>query len=200
MLAPKKIDYLQQKLDDVKSYFLLDSFKGELGEYLSWDILDDLQRCYVRAYIALCHAEIESHFEQWATYIIGEALRRWTMEEKISLPLFSLFVHYKFMDAQGAGTNQKVHQIINEFKKSVVERNHGIKEDNIRDLFRPLGVDDGTINSISPALNSFGDKRGEAVHASIQVQRPLDIPTLISEIGYIQQGIRIFENTLEALF
>ena len=63
----------------------------------------------------------------------------------------------------------------------------------------PLGIEESSISSASPVLDSFGAKRGEAVHTSIQVQQPFDIPTLISEIENTQHGIKDFEESLEIL-
>lgn len=199
MLTPYKIEHLRQKICDIEKHFQLDTYRGEFGEYLPWDELRDSQKLYVRAYVALCHAEIENYFEQWAAHIVNKAFSLWETEKKITLPLFSLFVHFRFIDTKNANTEQKVHQMKDLFKRSVIERNDGIREDNIRELFRPLGMDDGVINSISPVLNSFGNQRGQTVHSSTQTQKPLDIPTLISDVNNILQGIRLFEHSLEAL-
>ena len=193
-----KFQDLEKRLNDIRIHFNIDTLKGDSGEFLSWDLLDELQKDCVRAYVALCHAEIESHFEYWATNIINRALNIWKEKNKITLPLLSLCIHFKFIDSN-SDTNEKIHQVVSLFKSSVIRENNGIKGANILKLFKPLGVDEASIMSISPALDSFGVKRGEAVHTSIKVQQPLDIPTLISEVHYIQHSIKEFEELLDTL-
>jgi len=195
---PFRFEYLTESLNNIKNHFAIDGLKNDVGAYLPWDELNQSQKSHVRAYIALCHAEIESHFEQWASYIVGRAYEMWKLENKVTLPLLSLCIHYKFIK-EHTSTAEKIDDIVGSFKKDVIEKNNSIKTDKLVDLFKPLGMDRDSIISLAPILDSFGKKRGAVVHNSIQVQQPLDIASLINNVNAIQNGIKEFESLLDGI-
>ena len=76
----------------------------------------------------------------------------------------------------------------------------GIKEENIRKLFGPLGykIDDFDASFIS-TLSSFGALRGETAHTSAnKTQQPLDQNTELTRIRDLLVGIEAFENVLNS--
>lgn len=89
--------------------------------------------------------------------------------------------------------------IIADFRKEI-NSNHGIKEENIRKLFGPLGykIDEFDVSFIS-TLSSFGTLRGEMAHTSAnKTQQPLDQNTELTRINDLLVGIEAFEIVLNS--
>ena len=196
--TPFRFEHLIERLNNINDHFDIGNLKNDVGAYLPWDELNESQKSCVRAYVALCHAEIESHFEQWAFHIVEHAFNTWKSENKVTLPLLSLCIHYKFIK-EHRSTDEKIDDIVKSFKKDVIEKNNGIKTEKLVDLFKPLGVDRASIISLAPILDSFGKKRGDVVHNSIKVQQPLDLASLINNVRAIQNEIKLFESLLDEL-
>ena len=97
--------YLNQRLDSLKANFRVDDFKN-----IQWDLLDDVKKDYARAYISLCHTEIEYYLEQRASSIVSEALYLWKSNKTVSLPLLALFAHFEFIE-KSFSTNEKINMI-----------------------------------------------------------------------------------------
>jgi hypothetical protein len=185
--------YLRERLERIKEAFGVDEFKHE-----EWNLLSDNQRDYVRAYIALCHAEFEAYLEQRAMSIINQAFDLWNDNRQVSLPLLALFAHFQFIDTN-ADTNEKIHMIVQKFKDSI-RKNNGIKDTDLRKLFRPIGVNEDDIDSVwILTLNSYGKTRGDTLHTSAQVQQPISIIDVIEKIRIIIEGMSDFEVLLNNL-
>jgi len=160
---------------------------------LELEPLNDCDYDQIRAYIALCHAEFESYLEQHATDVVDKALLLWTNGRKPTLPLIALFAHFEHIE-KNDNTTQKIHMITSRFKRGVIKQNNGIKSENIRKLFVPIGVDFDEIDSAwTSTLDSYGAKRGETVHMSAKVQQPLDISTVLADTEIVKNGIKDFE-------
>ena len=182
--------YLKQRLERIKQNFNVETFKNT-----PWVDLDDVRMDYARAYVALCHAEIESYLEYKSVVVVDKALHIWNESGNPTLPLLSLFAHFEFIE-KNCSTNEKVNMITQKFKHSVV-RNNGIKEENIKKLFKPLGINVDELDTAWIAtLNSYGAKRGETVHVSAKIQQPLDVSALINDTERICNDAIDFDKLL----
>lgn len=188
--GPTTFEDLERRLVDLKRHFNMELLKAKDLDDLSATDMD-----FTRAYIALCHAEFEGHLERWATNIIDSALRQWKDYRKPTLPLIAMFAHFEHIETNDT-TATKIDQIIVDFKKRI-RANNGIKSENLRKLFVPLGVD---YESIDPTwvieLNQYSRHRGETVHTSAQIQQPIDVSSAMSTIDYVKEGIKEFESLL----
>ncbi|CAI3607650.1 HEPN_RiboL-PSP domain-containing protein [Clostridium neonatale] len=146
-----------------------------------------------RSYRLLVHAELEDYFESVAKKLLIKAKKKWSEYKKPNLTTLALFAHSKHIDK--GTTSTKVNKIIIDFKSEVIDQNHGIKEKNIEKMFIPLGINKDDIDSAwLSTLDTFGAKRGETAHKSGQVQQPIDLRTEVSNIRFIVDGIRDFED------
>ena len=193
---PDSFVNLEDRIQNLKSHFSLETLKSKSLE------LEPLNECdgdHVRAYIALCHAEFESYLEQRATDIVDEALSLWNNEKKATLPLMALFAHFEYIE-KNVSTTQKIYMIVSLFKQNVIKKNNGLKGDNIKKLFVPIGVDFETIDSAwISTLDSYGVMRGATVHMSAMVQQALDVHTVLATTKIVKDGIENFEELLDGL-
>lgn len=138
-----------------------------------------LQADKLRGFRLLCHAEIEDYFESTALDLLEKAEKKWDNNKCANYNLAALFIWHEKISSLDTSTT-KAKKIIFDFKKEIKD-NHGIKENNIKNMFEPLGYKisnfDATFISI---LSSFGSLRGETAHTSAhRTQQPLDQNTEI---------------------
>lgn len=146
----------------------------------------------VRSYCLLCHAEIEAYIEGITDETITKAFTKWEADrQNISPIIFHLAYSYK------AEKKEPVYSMIsiayNQLKK-VIEKNHGIKEDNLNNFFKPIGFQ--MDNVLTTTLNDFGKTRGQIAHTSFHTQQPLDPSIKRNSIKSIMQGLKLFDTEL----
>lgn len=74
---------------------------------------------------------------------------------------------------------------IHEAYLNCVEKNHGVKQDNLCNLLVPLGIDPTGLDPVwLTNMDQFGEMRGESVHkgVSFRVARAIDPPTELSRV------------------
>ena len=88
---------------------------------------------------------------------------------------------------------------VNQYRKHVEEKNHGLKCANICRLFLPLGIDESKIDSaLIASLDAFREDRGLIAHTSvIGVSKMLDpgnesnrVHLIISQIALLDEYLR----------
>jgi RiboL-PSP-HEPN len=164
---------LRRDIAALRAHFLPDPF-DPLGVYP-----DQVRvQAFARAFIVLCHAEVESYLEGWAKDIARKSETVWTVSNKVTMPLAFLIstVAQKIqLPTTLAGTNPKdspqklqeaTAQMFQTFYK-LLKDNHGIKEGNLLALFAPLGLPaSATGATLLPNLDAFGALRGTLAHQS----------------------------------
>lgn len=141
---------------------------------------------FIRSYVLLCHAEIESYFEDIADHRITQALNSWRTNGRRSNSLVAVMAfcssELSWQPNQNDAENQnklrfdfRLSKVVAHFKKKL-EGNHGIKSKNIIDMLIPIGVKYDQLDPTWLAtMDSFGVKRGEFAHSSHQVQNQIDL-------------------------
>lgn len=183
----KEYKYLERRINQIKRNF---KFSQSINGITS------LQEDRLRGLILLCHAEIEDYFESIALRLLEIAERKWNNKKVANYNLASLFMwHEKF--GKNTSSETKSNKIINDYKFEV-QHNHGIKEDNIKKLFIPLGynIDDFDAIFLS-TLSSFGVARGVTAHTSAKkAQQSLDQNSELNRIDRLLEGIIEFEGVI----
>ncbi len=87
-------------------------------------------------------------------------------------------------DPNSNDIRHRVNRTVNHYVKTVVDMNHGIKENNILKVLLPLGIEitklDKTWLSV---MESFGSTRGRFAHSSsLSVQTSIDRNTELNRI------------------
>lgn len=185
----KEYRYLERRIIQIKKNFKF---------HQSINGITSLQADRLRGLRLLCHAEFEDYFESVALRLLNAAEKKWLDKKIANYNLSSVFIWHDRIDKND--TNEtKARMIITDFRKEI-KSNHGIKEDNIKKLFGPLGykIDDFDAMFIS-TLSSFGTLRGETAHTSAnKTQQPLDQNTEITRIDDLLKGISDFERVLNS--
>ena len=146
-----------------------------------------------RGFLLLTHAEIEYYLENQCKKILIKHIREWKSYKSPSKVLLALSLSFQM--AWGINKenefNEFIKNIIKEKKieKSVTEildkannqymarikRNNGIREENIKSLIIPLGIDIDDIDSnLLVELDDFGILRGENAHKSKRIVQLID--------------------------
>lgn len=183
----REYKYLQRRIIQIKKNF---KFQQSINGITS------LQADRLRGLRLLCHAEFEDYFESIALHLLCTAERKWTQRKVANYNLAALFMWHERIEKNGT-YETKAEMIIADFRK-VIKGNHGIKEDNIKKLFLPLGykTDEFDATFIS-TLSSFGMLRGETAHTSAnKTQQPLDQSTELNRIDNLLESIMDFEEVI----
>jgi len=173
----------------------------ELESHFNVEVVDDditpQQEDLVRAFRLLCHAEIENYIEELAITLLNEGMAYWNEHKLANYNIASLFINSDKID-KNFDVVQKSCQLFADFRK-VIKNNHGIKEENIKKLFFPLGylIDDFDTTFINN-LSSFGVSRGLTAHTSAgsQIQQALNFRDEKSKVQNIVAELVQFKNVL----
>jgi hypothetical protein len=159
---------------------------------------NDRQYDFVRAYIVLTHAEMEEYLEGRARDIIGSSLLRWKNKRRVNRCIASLLLHHdKSHTPKPQDSTTHIHCAVRGHENSVINQNHGIKEENLFDLFVPLGLDKSEVSAnLLIDLTNFGSARGQVAHTSARkVQTPPDPQTFLFQVGSIMKELAAFDST-----
>lgn len=159
--------------------------------------LTPLQNDKVRSVLLLCHAEIESYLEELALALIDDAREKWRSKHIANYNLASLFISNDKIDTSDTVAT-KSEKIIADYIRSIQSSNNGIKENNIKTIFGPLGYKiDEFDSAFIGTLNSFGTDRGKIAHTSAkQTSTMYDKNTEFTRIDDIINGLEDFQNVL----
>lgn len=202
---------LRREIDSLRKHFLPDSFHP-LGTYSKQTRV----QAHTRAFVVLCHAEIESYLEEWAKEIARACETMWTSSQKITEPMAFLFVTLADrleVPSTLSGPNVKDSQqlladaAIRLFQKyyKQVKDNNGIKEKNVLALLSPLGVPAAALGTtLLPNLNTLGSLRGTHAHQSGKaVQSGLDpeteynrVTTLLNELASLDEWLGQYKRRI----
>jgi hypothetical protein len=84
---------------------------------------------------------------------------------------------------------------------STIDNNHGIREDNLFQIFYPIGLKMSDMdNTWLATMDSFGISRGEVAHTSIKTQQPIDPATVFKKItSDILPGLMKLDRKLKCI-
>ena len=165
-------------------------------------VIQDLK---VQSYIFLSHAAIESYVEALALDTATKSIELYHNQEIISRPLIGLISSGLIARIEEKSLSKKVSedlfQNIGEFSnvafgrfKSLVGDNNGIKRDNLKKIFLPVGIDPEIEDPVvTAALHSFGGKRGAIAHG-FKIAKAHTLSEIDSDIDTIKLGLVNYDN------
>jgi hypothetical protein len=163
-------------------------------------------------YRVLAHAEFEYYFEERSKELCMWSVDRWNTHGKPSRIIAALLANFGSemgkpkptdpqwvldvaLTARIASANTKFHQL--------VDRNNGIKEDNLLKLLLPIGID---MTEVEPAwiatMEAFGRDRGSIAHRLASMHRLTSLPNPFDELETVMQilrGTKDLDEKLNAL-
>lgn len=182
MPASKRWNALKKEVEKFRRQFLPATF-SPTGAYPG----SARVQAHTRAFVVLCHAEVESYLEAWAKEIARKAEDAWTSNVSISEPLtFLVATHGKSVvvsdninDPSADDVRKRFGEIaqkrLHDFYKLVAD-NNGIKEHNVAKLFAPLGVPSTAYGAnLLTKLESLGARRGTHAHNSSKLAAVINV-------------------------
>jgi hypothetical protein len=168
-----------------------------------------------RSFLVLSHAEIETYLEQSAKDIAKASETLWKSKERIARPLAHLLVAIggkmqapdKIHSTDG-DPPKRFDTFLTELFQTYYRRineNHGVKEQNVSQLFVPLGVpQEAFAATLLPGLDSLGNLRGDhAHHSSKSVRNLLDpeteykkITEVIADLGKFDEWVVAYRKSI----
>lgn len=156
----------------------------------------------IRAYSLLVHAELESYFETISQTKAQHALSQWRKNHKYNshvLLSLSCFVEHTQKVKDEKTLELKLRKIVGVFNETI-KNNNGIKEQNIKDLLIPIGVDENDIDSTwLNTLNSFGVKRGEFAHTGASVNIVPNHCDIKNDVDKILLALKDLDKIIKSL-
>lgn len=155
------------------------------------------QEDLVRAFRLLCHAEIEDYIEGLATKLLEDGVQNWNENRVANYNIASLFISSEKID-KNFDITQKAHQLFSKFREKI-KSNNGIKEENIKKIFAPLGYSINDFDNLFISdISSFGTSRGQVAHtsASTQTQQALNFDDEKLKVDHIVEGLIDFKRIL----
>lgn len=189
---------LEQELSTLRDHFLPTAF-SPTGDY------DEQVYSHTVAYRMLAHAAFEAYVEDRVRELCLLAVKEWDKAGRVTKAVACLIAFSDQPMEKPPATivptqptkqtswheisklSGKITRVVRSFH-SVVDRNNGIKEENLLRLLLPIGVEaDELDNSWVADLNSFADARGKAAHTSTlnitrQLPDPKDEYTLVQQL------------------
>ncbi|MCJ8191067.1 HEPN domain-containing protein [Sphingomicrobium aestuariivivum] len=165
----------------------------------------DLQHLKLQSYIFLCHAIIEEYVEQLCLEVAKAARVQFVEEGLITKALVAL-IAAQVLQERGSGKASKkigseLVRNLDEFSReafnrfnSVVSSNNGIKKENVRALFTPIGVDPMHVDTaLVNAMDALGTERGGIAH-KFAIRRESTLSDTEEKIGSIVRDLEAFDE------
>lgn len=182
-----RYNQLVKRIDTIKKHF--DFQQGIHG-------LTPLQNDKIKGFLLLCHAEIESYLEDLALSLLDDACTRWRNHHVANYNLSSLFLDSVRIEKKDT-VQTRSEQIILTYRNEVQKNNHGIKSENIKKLFYPLGyMNDDFDSAFLATLDSFGADRGRVAHTTGRTSTVYDKQTEFDRVDYIITSLHDFQEVL----
>ena len=188
------VDTVTQLANDITG--LRDSLlPSELQAIAPPDDLSDTQSLLVRSFVILAHAHIEEFIEQMFSDFLSSKHATVTASE-IPTCYARLILHFgEHIKGQKGSSSLTPADICTTAKSmynsKVIKANNGLKEHNVVQLAKPLGLTENDISNacpeLLPALDTLGSRRGSLAHRSSQA---------VTETIYPGQAIKWVDDVL----
>ncbi|CCB64303.1 HEPN domain-containing protein [Hyphomicrobium sp. MC1] len=164
-----------------------------------------LHHLKVQSFILLSHAAFEQYLEELGRQIARDARRQFKAKGRISKVLVTLMTAKALDDvadkARKRVTEDIVHNldVFSELALSRYEKmlgdNHGICEQNQKNILLPIGVDPEMIDtSLMNTLNAFGKMRGTIAHTFAMVRTEHTLSDVNATLSLILGSIGSFDQ------
>lgn len=197
---------LERRIRELRKHLLPNAFSST-GTYT--------ERVHDRArgFRVLVHAEIEAYLEEMAAEIVGKKIKEWDTSSKPSYAIISLLAAYHagwvmdeneesiFSPDKRKKPKEKIQEIVTraheQYRATIIGQNNGIKVDDLKAIFLPLGVDFDTVDQTWLAnMNTYGTDRGKIAHQAKRAQTQIDPKTEKDTVYALKAGIKEFDKAL----
>ena len=164
-----------------------------------------------RGYRLLAHAEIESFIEDITLDAARSTISEWTRSRAVSDTLVCLIAHYhdgydvddemlepSFSEKSRPKVKESIKEVVEVAFRQYVqihEKNHGVREVNLKRLILPIGVrKDDLDQTWIVNLEEFGKRRGEMAHKTAKVQQQIDPKAELDTVKDLLIGLKALDT------
>lgn len=148
---------LQSRISDLSKHFG-DNLSG--NEQPTTEDVD-----LIMGFTLLCHAELEQFFEDIASRLADSALDQWNKEHTANYNLAALLLKWELSKLMDSSVADRPKAAVEQYKKTVIKTNNGIKARNLEAVYSPLGYEiEKEMPLLASSLDSYGTKRGAYAH------------------------------------
>lgn len=198
---------LLARLTELRKHFLPSKF-SPTGTYR--------ERNYdrARAYRLLVHAEIEHYLERIAERAVLDCIKNWRADKTASDIIICLLASYHSGwgdDSENsealpitsknnikAGVDKVIQNTLDQYMH-ILRTNHGIREENLKNIFIPIGI---RFVDLDPTwlidITSFGKDRGEVAHRSNKAQQAIDPKTEYERVKVLIIGLGELDQLVQS--
>ena len=148
----------------------------------------------------MVHAEIEAFLEDRATELATRAFDSWRRDLKPRHTIIALVAFCRNTEKNYSTLAECVGASFATFT-NIIQRNHGIKEENVLKFLLPVGIEKTKLDPTwLSTLNSFGTARGQVAHTSVRVHQAIDPRTEFDTVmNMILPGVRDLDDLMTAI-
>ena len=165
----------------------------------------DLQHLKLRSYVLLCHSVIEEYIEDLGLGIAMASRKRFLDDGIISKSLVGLVTAKVLDEVKRERAKSKIgldlvrnlqifsEEAFNQYRSGILA-NHGIKPENLSNIFVPIGFDPQQVDlSLVNALKSLGEKRGGLAH-KFAIRQELTLSAFETDLTAIKRDLILFDE------
>lgn len=163
------------------------------------------QRQYdlAKAYVLFVHAEIEAFIEDRSSDRAKKLERKWATKSCRSRGVQRLIYSHNLYSKRPwqpvDWSSDRVKSAINFYLWSI-GNNHGIKEENVCQMFFPLGIGYEEFDVTWLAnMSSYGATRGRFAHRSVKTHQPVDPQDELNKVKRILKGLAKLDKKISSL-
>lgn len=165
----------------------------------------DLQHLKLQSFILLAHAVIEQYLEELCLEVARDARTIFVREGVITKALVGLITSQVLAEKSSGKGSRRIgsdmaknldvfsRDAFNSYTE-VIKSNHGIKKDNLKSLFFPIGIDPLTVDlALANTLDAFGTTRGLIAH-KFAIRRENTLSAVQSELAVIVRDLTALDR------
>lgn len=165
----------------------------------------DLQHLKLQSFILLAHAVIEQYLEELCLEVARDARTIFVREGVITKALVGLITSQVLAEKSSGKGSKRIgsdmaknldvfsRDAFNSYTE-VIKSNHGIKKDNLKSLFFPIGIDPLTVDlALANTLDAFGTTRGLIAH-KFAIRRENTLSAVQSELAVIVRDLTALDR------
>lgn len=171
-----------------------------------------------RGYRLLVHAEIEAYLEDMAKDVVIDRIREWKTHRTPSLLLLAFLACFhsgwvpyddshniKLIELAKSRRRVKdtIEEVVDLAQSQFVQRlkdNHGVREENLRTLILPTGIE---LDELDPTwiadLDDFGKQRGDVAHQSKGTTGSINPEDEYTRVENIMKGLSELDEKLSEI-
>ena len=198
---------LQRAVSRAEKNFIHSTSSGNI-------FLSERDYYHANAFCMMCHAEIEEYIEEIVRHTAKknfQRIRNGKGKQTFVIHILGWYVFEHLLEPDKISYEKLVAKynkgslfdILDDCQTSLntmISKNHGIREENLKRLLCPLGIDLSMLDqSWLNDMDSFGKLRGGFAHKGFGIQRSIDPQESILKVNALLTGLKILDKRLCSL-